>query len=180
MPLTIEDGTCVAGADSWVDVATADQFFVDYGGFWEGDTADKEAALRRSALWLSTVIEWHGTKDCGDNLLAWPRSGTSDCGGNAIADDVIPQQVIYAQLYGASIELQSPGALTPPITPGQQVRREKVDVIEVEYMTPLQQGVSPGTYDAEKGLRPIFTQINDLIKCFADVGLNKLPWPFTV
>lgn len=178
--LTIEDGTCVEGADTFVSLADAEMHFAKFGGYWTGDPSDKEAALRRGALWLSTAINWHGTKPCNANILAWPRSGAKDCYGNKVASDSIPQQIIYAQLYAASVELQTPGALTPSITPGQQVRREKVDVLEVEYMTPLQQGVAPGTYNAERDMRPIFTQINDLIKCFADVNTRKLPWPFVV
>lgn len=177
MAVTVEDGSCVAGADSWVSLADANTHFTNYGGFWTGEDAAKEAALRRAALWLSTAIRWHGTKACSGSLLAWPRTDVDDCEGNEIEDNAIPQRVILAQLAAASAELQSPGILTPSITPGQQVSSEKVGVIEVSYMTPLQQGFTPKTYDPLTQLRPVLTQVNDYIRCFASVG-KASPWPF--
>lgn len=177
MALIPEDGSCVPGADTWVSLADANTHFTKYGGFWTGEDAAKEAALRRAALWLSTAIRWHGKKVCAGSMLAWPRAGTRDCEGNDIPDDVIPHQVVLAQLAAASVELQSPGILTPSITPGQQVAREKVDVVEVQYMTPLQQGFTPKTYDSLVQLRPVLTQVNDLLRCLATVG-KAGPWPF--
>lgn len=162
-----------------MSLADAEEHFAKFCGSWSGGPSEKEAALRRAALWLSSAIDWNGSKTCNANMLAWPRTGARDCSRNIVPSDAIPQQIIYAQLYAASIDLQSPGSLTPSINPGQQVRREKVDVIEVEYMTPLQQGVAPGAFRAED-LRPVFTQINDLIRCFADLGGRKVPWPFVV
>lgn len=179
MELIVEDGSCKPGADSWVTLADANAHFANYGGFWDGSDSDKEAALRRAALWMSTSLIWSGTKSCSGNRLAWPRSGTSDCDGNTIPDDAIPDAVVLAQLAAASAELASPGILTPTITPGQQVLREKVDVLEVQYMTPLQQGVAPSTYDATVALRPVMTQISDYLRCLANVG-QPVPWPKVV
>ena len=180
MPLVIEDGTCIAGSDSWVSLEDAATHFANYGGFWAGADPEKESALRRAALWLSTSIKWNGTKQCTGTMLAWPRSGVSDCDGIAIAPNTIPAAVILAQLAAASFELQNPGGLTPPVTPSQQVRREKVDVIEVEYMTPLQQGAAPGSYDPAAAARPILTQINDYLRCLANIDGTCVPWPFVV
>lgn len=178
MALTVQqDGACTANADSWVSLVDANSHFSNYGGAWTGDDAAKESALRRAALWMSTGIRWNGTKACTGSMLAWPRSGTTDCDGNQIAESVIPQQIILAQLAAASAELLSPGILTPTITPGSQVKREKVDVIEVEYMTPQDQGVS--NYDPLSQMRPALTQINDYIRCLASTGKNT-PWPFVV
>lgn len=179
MALIIEDGTCVPGADSWVSLADATTHFANYGGLWTGDDSSKESALRRAALWLSTGIRWNGSKACSGSMLAWPRTGTADCDGNEIAADAIPQQVIMAQLAAASAELQSPGILTPSITPGQQVRREKVDVIEVEYMTPKDMGSPDGTYDPLTRMRPVLTQVSDYIRCLVSTGKSS-SWPFVV
>lgn len=177
MALTVETGAGVPNADSWVSLVAANAHFTDYGGFWAGTDSAKESALRRAALWLSTGIRWNGTKAYAGNMLAWPRTGMMDCDGNDIAENAIPMQVILAQLAAASAELQSPGILTPSITPGQQVKREKVDVIEVEYMTPKDQGVPDGVYDPLTRLRPVLTQVSDYIRCFAAVG-TRTPWPF--
>lgn len=177
MALIVETGAGVPSADSWVSLANAATHFTNYGGFWTGEDAAKEAALRRAALWLSTAIRWNGAKAYAGNILAWPRTGTADCDASEIAGNVIPQAVIMAQLAAASAELQSPGILTPSITPGAQTKREKVDVIEVEYMTPQDMGIPGGTYDPLSQLRPVLTQVNDMIRCFASVG-KAAPWPF--
>lgn len=177
--LLIEDGTCVAGADSWVDLTDANAYFANYGGFWTGTDELKEAALRRAALWLSTSFRWNGQKTCNVNMLAHPRTGLADCDGNAIPDDEIAQQVIFAQLSAASYELRYPGGLTPAVSTGKQVLKEKVDVmIDVTYMTAEQQGVTK-PIDSIAAQRPVLTQINDLLRCFASVG-NNVPWPFVV
>jgi hypothetical protein len=178
MPLVIETGACVTGADSWISLTDANTHFTNYGGFWTGTDAQKEQALRRAALWLSTSFNWHGQKVCASSMLAHPRTGMADCDGNVIADDAIAMQVIYAQLAAASYELRSPGALTPSLAAGRQVLKEKVDVIEVTYMTADQQGIST-PIDPIAAQRTVLTQVNDLIRCFASVG-RATPWPFVV
>lgn len=46
MPLVVENGTGVAGANSYIAVAYADTYFADRArSGWTGDTATKEAAL---------------------------------------------------------------------------------------------------------------------------------------
>lgn len=175
--LIVEDGSCVTGADTWISLANADTHFANYGGFWTGTNDQKNQALRRAALWMSTSFRWNGQKVCASSLLAHPRTGLSDCDGNTIPDDEIAQQVIYAQLSAASYELRFPGGLTPSVSVGKQVLKEKVDVIEVTYMTAEQQGLS--SVDPVASMRPVLTQINDLIRCFANIGKN-VPWPFVV
>jgi hypothetical protein len=179
MALIVETGAGVSNADSWVSLANATTHFANYGGFWTGADAAKEQALRRAALWLSTFIRWNGAKAYTGNMLAWPRIGMMDCDGNSIAENTIPPQIVMAQLAAASAELQSPGILTPSITPGAQTKREKVDVIEVEYMTPKDMGFPDSTYDPLMQLRPVLTQVSDYIRCFASTG-KAAAWPFVV
>ena len=178
MPLIVEDGSCVVGADSFVSLADANTYFENYGGFWTGDDPSKEAALRRASAYVSTAFKWLGTLTCGRNQsLAWPRTGVTDCNEYEIPADSVPREVVLATLSAASYELLYPGGLTPSVTAGKQALKEKVDVIEVTYMTPEQQGLSGG--DAVAAQRPVLTQINDLLRCFASFG-NETPWPLVV
>lgn len=90
MTLTIEDGTGVAGADSFVTAAEYEAFATAY--FGEAATAD-EAALRRAFVVMSG-LPW--------KTGVWPTF----CGS-------IPANVKNAQHVIARVEFQSPGSLSP-------------------------------------------------------------------
>ena len=94
MTLTIEDGTGVAGADSFVTVAECEAFAAAYFGHsLTGSPADKEAALRRAFVVMSGLPWKSGV---------WPTF----CG-------TIPDAVKNAQHVIARVEFQSPGSLSP-------------------------------------------------------------------
>lgn len=171
--LTVEDGTCVPDADSWVSLGQARTIAASYGFTLPSDDAEAEVTLRFGALWLSTGYAWKGAKSCPDNMLAWPRAGVTDCDGTTVADGTIPLQIRISQVYAAA----NRSVLSPVVVPGQQVKREKVDVIEVEYMTPRDQGVGDGAYNP----RPMLLFVDDLIGCYySDASLPAIPWPFVV
>lgn len=181
MSLTVEDGTCVASANAFVTraelIAHAADFYPDQT---VADDTTTDAAIMRASAWLSSFPYWDGTMACGrgNQGLAWPRSGVTDCNGDAIADDEVPIEVKHATFIAALAELGTPGLLTPTITPGEQVKRVKVDVIEQEFMTPSEQGVT-GKSDPATTLRPVLTAITDLLRCIATLPDGKtVPWPW--
>lgn len=171
MALIIEDGTNVGGADAYASVADCSAWAVlYYGAALSGSNADKEAAIRRAVAYLDG-LRWKGARTHGrDQSLAWPRDGVTDCEGLSIASDEIPDEVIFAQHVLARVEFQSPGALSPSLNLGAVVKREKVDVIEVEYDTARMQGNA-----AE--LRQIVTMAMDKIACLLAVqpGGRRIP-----
>ena len=181
MALIVENGTCVANANGFVSRAELIAFAEDYypATTVDDDTAT-DSAIMRASSWLSAFPEWDGAMACGRGLqgLAWPRSGVSDCNGDSVPDDEIPIEVKQATYLAALAELSSPGILSPTITPGQQTKRVKVDVIEEEYMTPKDQGVT-GSKNPIETLRPVLTSVIDLLKCFGTFpdGTN-VPWPW--
>lgn len=181
MPLIAEDGSCIEGSNAFVTreelIAFAELY---YPATTVPDSTATDGAIVRASLWLSTYPLWNGSRACNcRGLLAWPRSGVVDCDGCEIADNVIPEFVKQATYIAALAELASPGALTPTITPGKQVKREKVSVIEVEYMTPSDQGAYDGKADPLVVLRPVLTQVRDLLRCVATFpGANNTSWPW--
>lgn len=184
MPLTVEDGTCIAAADAFVSRAAFAAWVANYRPDQvttvAADDNATDAAIRRASAWLSVFPRWQGALACGRGLqgLAWPRTGVEDCNGNAVADDEVPAEVEQATYLAALAELVSPGLLGPTITPGRQTKREKVDVIEVEYMTPQDQGVQ-GTVDPTLTLRPVLTAVEDLLRCLANMPNSaQVPWPW--
>ena len=130
MALIVENGTNVANADCYADVAACSAWAVAYyGSSLNGNNADKEAAIRRAVAYLDS-LPWKGARTYGRaQPLAWPRTGITEIGANEI-----PREVIFAQHVLARAEFQSPGVLTPSAS-RLGVKREKVDVLEVEYDT---------------------------------------------
>lgn len=181
MALIPEDGSCVATANAFVTRADLIAYATDYyPDAIPADDTDTDAAIMRASSWLSTFPEWDGTMACGRDLqgLAWPRSGVTDCNGDSIPDDEVPVEVQQATYIAALAEISTPGILTPTITPGKQVKRVKVDVIEEEYMTPQEQGVN-GSADPIETLRPVLTSVSDLLKCLATLpDGTTIPWPW--
>jgi len=176
MALIIENGTNVAGAEAYADVTACSAWATAfYGHALTGSTADKEAAIRRAVAYMDS-LSWKGTRTHGrGQSLAWPRSGVTDCEGLSIASNAIPPEVIYAQHVFARVEFQSPGILSPSVSLGAVVKREKVDVIEQEFDTSRMQG----TVDE---LRTIVTGAMDRIGCLLAYkpGDRAMPWAVAV
>jgi hypothetical protein len=161
MALTVETGAGVQGADSYATLQECIDYAVAmYGHSLSGNTADKEAAIRRAFAYLST-LNWKGTRTYGRAQGgAWPRTGADDCEGYSIGSGDIPAEVIAAQHELARAEFLSPGILTPSGSKASaNVIMEKVDVIQVQYDTDN----LTGTID---DIRPIVTAAMDKIKCF--------------
>lgn len=148
MALIKEDGTIVAGANSYADAADAIAYQTDRGrqAWLDAETAVQEAALVRATDYIES--RW-GTLFAGIPLgdvqdLAWPRSGACYVRtGNAFPDDEVPEDVLNAtieyanQVIGDGTDLLNMTELS--INPeldntGQTVirKKEKVDVLEEE------------------------------------------------
>jgi len=102
VPLTIEDGTGVSGADSFATTAEFDASQVDlFSVALPGTDAEKEASLRRGYLYMRS-LNW-------TDAAEFPTfSGT------------IPADIKTAQSILARAEIGTPGALAPNVVPGQQ------------------------------------------------------------
>lgn len=124
MAFTTEDGTIVAGANSYVTVAYADTYHDDRGNTsWTGTDAVKQAALIKATDYVDQNYDFNGYIYDEDQALNWPRSIF-----NADTDEIpdkLQQAVCMLALEALSEDLNP--------TLGRNVKREKVDVIEVEY-----------------------------------------------
>jgi hypothetical protein len=144
MALTIETGAGVLAADSYVTATELDAFAVSYwGAALSGDTASKEAALRRAAAYLDGLT-WTGQKAHGRDRqsMAWPRGWVTDRDGYAIAADEVPQEVKEAQMILARAELTEPGSLSPTFTASKQ--KTLVEVKGIKWQA-SGAGASPGS-----------------------------------
>lgn len=99
MALTVEDGSVVTGADSYVSEADFVTYGADHGlsGVATATTAEREAALRRATRDVDDR-RWTGylLSNAWVERLAWPRSGVIDAHGRTVPSSTIPQAVIDA------------------------------------------------------------------------------------
>jgi hypothetical protein len=135
-PLVIEDGSGVAGADSFITVAELDAIASKYFNAPAHDgPASKEAALRRSFLYLKS-LKWR------DEFPTF--------------DGTVPDDVKLAQGVLAYFEGFNPNGLQPNVVPGQQKVLNRVG--EIGWQVTGSTGV-----DAQ---RAVVTMAQDLLAPF--------------
>lgn len=105
------------------------------GTRWDAIT-DKEQALLRGSEYVDFNFRsrFPGYKaGQRSQVREWPRSWAFDIEENAIGGSTVPVEVEYAAYEAALREGESVGSLMPDYSPGEQVKREKVGPIDVEY-----------------------------------------------
>lgn len=82
MAFTVEDGTNVANANSYVDIAEADSYASDTGyEDWEDlSDAEKQIGLVRATHYIDQIYRtsFTGFQQSENQSLAWPRGGAYD------------------------------------------------------------------------------------------------------
>jgi hypothetical protein len=137
MALTVEDGSGVDGANSYLAVADADTYHLDRGNTdWAAaTTAAKQTALIRATDYIEQEYgeRWKGCQVASDQALAWPRYDVPNgATGYYLPSDELPQALLNAT---AILALEALAAdLNPNLDRGGMVKRERVDVLETEYM----------------------------------------------
>ena len=168
MALVIEDGTGLGNANSYVDAATARDYASARGVSLPAADADVEKLLVQAMDYLEAQrARYQGTKTWpvgtaehpAAQALQWPRTGVIiDC-SYTLPDNVIPTELKSAQCQLA-MEVFAGNELMPS-TDGKVVKREKVDVIETEYMTGQDMGTAgtprPSFPAVDALLEPLFT-----------------------
>ena len=130
MAFVIEDGSIVTGANSYVSLAEANTFHSDRGNAsWSGTNSVKEAALIRATDYVEQTYsdKWLGEPVYPHQSLSWPRENVPNVASDEIPDK-LKQAVCVLALEAMTADLN------PALARGGLVKREKVDVIEVEYM----------------------------------------------
>lgn len=102
MAIIVENGTGVAGAESFITVAEYDTLHTNiFAEAEQGSTAQKESALRRSWYYLKS-LPWK-------TEYAFPELGGT-----------IPADVKLAQAMLTHYEMDNINGLAPAVIPGQQ------------------------------------------------------------
>ena len=136
MSLVIENGTGVSGADSFITVADFEAITLKLFNHVEtGNTASKEAALRRAWYYLKS--------------LSWKSDYPFPTLGGTIPADVETAQAILAHY-----EKANPNGLAPNVIPGQQKVLTRVGEI----------GWTPTGSSGVDAQRAVVTMAQDLLK----------------
>lgn len=149
MALIIEDGTGKEDATSYVSAADARAYAAARGATLPpapggADPDPLEPMLVQAMDYLEALASrYKGTPTFpAVQALSWPRTGVVINGTELAASGVgsIPRQLKGAQVQLA-IEVAAGNDLMPT-TDGRVVKKEKVDVIETEFMTGQDLGVT--------------------------------------
>lgn len=165
MALEIEDGTGKADATSYVTVAEARAYALARGVTLGADPVVESQLVAAMDYLESLRARYQGhktwpratTEHPAAQALQWPRRCVViDC--TEFPEDAIPVELKRAQMQ-AVIELFN-GFTLMASSDGRLVKREKVDVIETEYMTGQDMGAmgtSGATFPAlDALLEPLF------------------------
>ena len=157
MTIIVEDGTVVAGAESYATVAYADTYHSNFGNSaWASlITATKEQYLRRATQYMLQRYrkQWNGYRKDAVQVLDWPRSfvytqpfvhGAVGAYPFLVSDIIVPEEVKVACV---ELALKASTATLMPDTT-QQIKREKIGPIETEYSEFSQQSPQFRAIDA--------------------------------
>jgi hypothetical protein len=131
--VTVEDGSGVSDADSYVSESDADTYFDDRNeSEWANlNQSQKSAALRKATSFLDSHFDWKGGVANQGQSLDWPREDVENDESQEVDSDVIPEAVRDACMelaFHAAVE----GDLEPMTDPGEN-KRIVAGSVEIEY-----------------------------------------------
>lgn len=139
MAFVVEDGTGLPNANSYSDVAYADDYFAERGiTAWTGDDSQKQAWLIQATDYIQQVFasRFVGAKATPDQALAWPRIFAVTRDGLELDSNMVPSAVVRACCQYALRAIQGPLMPDPLVSAeGYNVvtSRKKVGPIEKEF-----------------------------------------------
>ena len=137
MPITVEDGTGVSGANSYISVDDATTYFLDRANSdWSTSTGDKAAALIRATTAIDSIYRsrFPGYRtNFRDQELEWPRTNAYDAEGILIDSTEIPQEILDATCEAALRELSTAYSLQPDLARGGRIRSIRAGSVAIDY-----------------------------------------------
>src|SRR5688500_17706737 len=100
MPLIKENGTGLANANSYADVAESDAYHTDHlwATTWtSASTTNKEKALALATRFIDLAHQFNGLKLTDTQALQWPRTDAPNPDrGDHFASDALPADLVKA------------------------------------------------------------------------------------
>lgn len=156
MAIIVEDGSNIPGSNSYVSLADARAILIPFGQ--ELDSVDEiaEQQILLAANYIDAFRQrYQGWKTLSTQSMQWPRVMVS-IDGFSIAFDVIPQDLINAQVF-AAYEV-SLGQILQPTSTNQSIKSEEVEgAVRVSYFDTGAVDGSPVLVRVNDSLNPLFT-----------------------
>ncbi|QBZ71753.1 hypothetical protein [Pseudomonas phage KP1] len=155
--IVVEDGTNVAGANSYQDVAAVRLYAENRGVVLPVSNDEVAAMLIKTIDYLEAqACLYQGKMTYADQSLQWPRTGVIlNC--DEVPPNVIPKSLISAQAQ-LLIAINAGFDLQPNFSYKDYVIKKKVGPIEKEFVDPTKVGISPTLGAADALLAPLFGQ----------------------
>lgn len=153
--ITVEDGSGVADANAYVDVAAARAYAAQRGVTLPTEDDAVAAWIISATDYLESLrCKYQGRKtDCAQSL-EWPRTGVVICCED-FPSNQIPKQLKSAQC--AAVIAQSQGlVLMPNVTAADYVIEETVGPITTKYANPIEAGITTQFTGLDSLLEPLF------------------------
>jgi hypothetical protein len=151
MPLIVEDGSGVVGANSYITLAFARNYAATRGVTLSNDDTALSVLLVKATDYLETKrFQYLGYLVNPLQALAFPRNNLF-FGYSSIPSNVIPIGIQNAQAE-LVIEQTNGVDLQPTVIGGPVIVRERIDVIETQYSERLQQS------------QPFFPKVDALLR----------------
>jgi len=133
MAVTKEDGTVIANADVYEDVAGADAYWVLHGtpAEWTAATTDaKEVALRYATSYLDSKYRWNSSLVDLDQTLGWPRVAYNDSEGRCRGGSTMPSELLAAT---SELALEHVKGTLTLVTTNNDVEKKKIGDSETTF-----------------------------------------------
>jgi hypothetical protein len=158
---TVEDGSGLAAATSYISVEDADQYHEDRGNAdWAGVDAVKQSALIKATQYLDAHYLWAtGRKATKAQALGWPRLFAEDADGYTIESTEVPTVVGHA-----AAELARQVILGTDLQP-TETRRTSSETVFGAVAVTYEPGASPA---------PRFTTVDNLLAGLVYSGVQGL------
>lgn len=133
MSFIVEDGTGLATANAYISVADCDTYQAEFiRNDWASLSNDlKELYIKQATKWIDNNYSFDGTKNSREQALSFPRTYCYDKDGYLIDSDIVPKEIENATCEVAYLYVSNSSVFD---TPERLTRKEKVDVLEVEYI----------------------------------------------
>lgn len=161
--LIIEDGTIVAGAESFATAAELVTYAANYGRTIPAGTPEQGALLRRAYLQMA-AMPWKGQPVSAEQTGAWPRYNVCR-NGFALPSDSIPAQIKQGQMALAT-EIHADD-LAPPEQKTGAIESERVGPISTTYAKAQSSATRPAA------TRQSYAQFAGLLEPSSQIRLSR-------